>query len=561
MTHEERERLETDLLIVGGGPAGLAAAIHFARRLAAASATRPGARALEVMLVEKAADFGAHSLSGAVFDGRALTELLPGVDWASEIGATPCAAEALELFTERGALRAPWLPPSLRSTGLHIVSLSRLVRRLAQEAEALGVQLAAGFAAAAPLLEGGRLVGVRMADRGRDKLGQPKAGFEPGADVQARLTIVAEGARGSLTGQLVRSFGLDQGRLAPTYALGFKDLWELAPGRLDAGSVLHTLGYPLDGATFGGGFVYAHDARLASVGLVAGLDYRDPRLDPLERFEAFKAHPRLARLLAGGQRLRFGARTLNEGGYYAAPRPYGEGFLLAGEGAGLLDVRRLKGIHLALQSGSLAAETALEALVAGDTSAAALAAYATRLDASPVGSELRLARNFRQAFKRGRLLGLVQAGVQAITAGHGLRDPLPPSRGFAEMRRLDAVTGRPGQAGRVDRPAAVYLSGTTHEEDQPSHLLVADAAICVGRCATEYGNPCERFCPAGVYEIVTDTGGLGGGPKAAGGGGARRLLIHANNCLHCKTCEIMDPYQIITWTPPEGGGGPRFEGM
>jgi electron-transferring-flavoprotein dehydrogenase len=455
---------------------------------------------------------------------------------------------------------SPWVPSGLSQRGLQILSLNRLVQWLAEAAEAEGVQLAPGFAATAPLIEDGRVVGVRTGDSGLDRQGRPKASFQAGADVRARVTVVAEGARGSLFRQLDDALHLSAARPAPVYALGLKELWQVQSGRARAGQVLHTLGHPLNGSVYGGGFLYEHADDQVSVGLVVGLDYQDPRLDPYVLFQRFKSHPRIRKVLEGGRLLGYGARALNEGGWYSVPKLWGHGFLLVGESAGLLDTLRLKGVHLALESGMLAAETALSALSEGDASEERLRVYGDRVAASCIRAELWRARNARQAFRSGRGLGLVQTALQALSGGRGLVDPLPHSRGFAEMRRLDQVDQRLSSASPLaeradpqvtfDRATALAASRTSHEEDQPTHLLVADPEICAGRCRADYGNPCQRFCPAGVYEMAVDHEGA-----------KPRLLIHASNCLHCKTCEIMDPYQIITWVPPETGGGPSYEAL
>lgn len=554
----ERDVLQADLLIVGGGPAGLAAAIHFRRLLERARAESPAVPDLSVLLLEKGASLGAHVISGAVLDRAGLDAILPPTETARGLGFVPCRISRHEYLTRGRCLPLPWVPSQLRDDGQTIISLNALVRWMGAEAEALGVEIATGFAGVTPLLEGRRVVGVRTGDRGRSRSGQPRPDFSAGADVRARLTVLAEGARGSVTGQVVRGLDLDSDRQRPVYALGFKEVWEVPAGRIEAGTSLHFLGYPLRGDTYGGGFAYAHTDRQVSVGLVVGLDYRDPRLDPFACFQNLKMHPRVRRLLQGGRALQFGARTLNEGGWYALPRPFAEGLLLAGEGAGYLDTLRLKGIHLALRSGMLAAETALEALLAGDVGARRLAAYERLIHGSDVGRALKRARNVRQGFRFGRAAGVVNAALLALTRGRGLKDPLAPSEGAARMRRTgtrgapepppERALGEPSASLAFDRATSLARSGTTHDEDQPPHLLVKEPEICLTRCASEYGQPCERFCPAGVYEIERQAGGRG-----------TRLLIHAANCLHCKTCEIMDPYQIIEWVPPEGGGGPRYE--
>jgi electron-transferring-flavoprotein dehydrogenase len=555
-----RDTLEADLLIVGGGPAGLATAIHFRRLLARLRAQTPGVPDFSVLLLEKGAALGAHVMSGAAMDAAVLAELVPEGSAAGAPPLVPCQASSHEIFTARRSLRLPWVPPLLRNDGLALVRLGALVKWMGAEAEALGVEIATGFAGVSPLLESGRVVGVRTGDRGRDRAGQPKPGFSLGADVRAPLTVLAEGAHGSLTRQVASALGLDKGRQPAVYALGFKEVWEIPAGRLAGGASLHTLGYPLRGDVFGGGFVYSHSAREVSVGLVASLDYRDPRLDPFALFQELKLHPRIRGLLEGGRPLAFGARTLDEGGWHALPQPYADGLLLVGEAAGYLDTLRLKGIHLAIRSGMLAADTALEALVGANVTATSLSAYERRVRASEVGVALRRCRNLRAGFRWGRLAGLANAVLPTLTGGRGPEGPLARGGRAPGMGKLAEIGPRAsGPARRQELPAsplisdratAVFRAGTQAEEDQPSHLHVKDTAVCLTRCGSEYGQPCERFCPADVYEIVRAADGRPTG-----------LNIHAANCLHCKTCEIADPYGIIEWVPPEGGSGPRYEGL
>lgn len=553
-----RDTLHTDILVVGGGPAGLATAIHFRRRLAELRRERSGLPDFTVTVIEKAREFGAHCLSGATVDVGPLARLLPGRELPGF--AVPCEEEELAWLTQTRAFASPWIPRVLRQRGNVSLSLSRLVQWLAEAAEIEGVQLAPGFAATGPLIENGRVVGVRTGDSGRDRLGRPKASFQAGADVRARVTVVAEGARGSLLRQLDAAFHLSRDRPAPVYALGLKELWQVPSDRVIPGEILHTLGFPLKSGVYGGGFLYGHADDQVSVGLIVGLDYQDPRLDPYLLFQRFKCHARVRRVLEGGRILGYGARALNEGGWYSLPKLWGKGFLLVGESAGLLDTLRLKGVHLAIESGILAAETALDALGHDDVSEERLRIYGDRVASSCIRAELWRARNFRQAFRSGRMLGLVQAGLQGLSGGRGLVDPMAHSRGYAEMRRVAEVDRRDGAAlhaddradGQLafDRATALAASRVSHEEDQPTHLVVTDPDICAVRCRDDYDNPCQRFCPAGVYELVVDHEGA-----------RPRLLVHASNCLHCKTCEIMDPYQIITWVPPEAGGGPSYEAL
>ena len=508
-------------------------------------------------VLEKAPASGAHMLSGAVLDPSALQELVP--DWRARNAPLDAAVhdDRVYFLTRTRALRFPVTPPPLRNHGHYVISLNRFVQWLAGLVEEAGVDLFTGFSGAEVLFDGDRVAGVRTGDRGIDRHGARKATFEPGVDIRAAVTIFADGVRGNLTKTLIRRFALDEGRLPQLYALGIKELWEVPAERAQPGTVIHTMGYPLRLEEFGGGFVYALPDGRVSVGFCAGLDYRDPLFDPHAAFQQFKRHPLVAGLLAGGQMVRYGAKALPEGGWHAVPRCHVAGGLIAGDAAGFLNSMRLKGIHLAMRSGMCAAEAAFEAVRAGDPSAARLARYGELIDRGRIRAELYPVRNVHQSFGHGLLAGLAYSALALVSGGWWLRDPMPAAPGHRRLARVAGGGGEARPAVPIDRTLTfdkltnVHYSGTRHDEDQPPHLIVHDTDLCRTRCLEEYRNPCTRFCPADVYEMV----------DAAGGSGGKELRINASNCVHCKTCDIMDPYQIIDWVPPEGGGGPRYEGM
>ena len=545
------------MLIVGGGPAGLSAALGLAKRQ-----REDGGKTLAIAVLEKARDHGAHILSGAVLDPSTLEELVP--NWREQ-GApleTVVKDDRIYFLTERRKIRFPITPPPLRNHGNYVISLNRFTKWLAGMVEAEGIDIFTGFAGTKILYEADRVVGVRTGDRGIDRHGVKKPMFEPGVDIRARVTIFADGVRGNLTKTLIRRFSLDEGRLPQSYAIGIKELWEVSAERLEAGTVIHTMGYPLRLEEFGGGFIYALPERRLSVGFVAGLNYRDPLFDPHASFQCFKRHPLVVDLLGGGEMIRYGAKALPEGGWDAIPRCYVDGALITGDAAGFVNSMRLKGIHLAMRSGLDAAATAFEAVRGGDTSAEQLRKYATRIETGPIRTELYPVRNVHQGFARGLLWGLAYSGLSLLTGGRWGRGRMPFRPGHKRMERVSRYYAR-GAANPVgtdvavdrrltfDKVTNVHYSGTRQDEDQPSHLLVHDTDICRTRCLEEYQNPCIRFCPANVYEII----------NAGDGTSGKKLQINASNCVHCKTCDIMDPYQIIDWVPPEGGGGPNYEGM
>jgi electron-transferring-flavoprotein dehydrogenase len=548
----ERERLDADVLIVGAGPAGLACALHLARliRQHNESGRKPELPAEGIYVLEKGRDLGAHQLSGAVLDPSALAELVPDFAETAPLDA-PVSDDAAYFLSARRAWKLPITPPPLRNHGNYIVSLNRLVKWLGGLVEQAGVNIFTQFAGVQLIYEGEAVAGVITEDKGRDKDGKPKDNFTPGYELRSKITVLAEGPRGSLTKHLVAEKNL--GGLNPqVYSIGVKELWEVPPGRVNAGWVAHTLGWPLDSSMYGGGWIYGMRDNRVSLGLVTGLEYQNPRFDPHEAFQRFKTHPFVRRILAGGKLVRYGAKTVPVGGWYSMPRVYLGGCLIIGDSASLLNSQRLKGIHMAIKSGMLAAETILDALRAGDVSAANLSQFRRKVDQSWIGRELRSVRNFHQSFQHGLWRGLAHTSVQYLTGGRGLVDPMrmPVHQQYHKLEGAGPAPPRFQGDGMLtfDRLTDVYHSGTRHEEDQPCHLHVLDTNICVNRCVFEYGSPCQYFCPAAVYEMVEDKGG-------------RRLKINSSNCVHCKTCDIADPYQVIDWVPPEGGGGPNYEGM
>ena len=536
----ERDIMNYDVAIVGAGPAGLACALRLRQLQPERS----------VCVVEKAASLGAHSVSGAVLDPVALEALVP--DWRTAPPPTcvPVRRDEFRFLTQRGSFRLP-TPPQQRNHGNFIVSLSQLIPWLGAKAEAAGVDIFTGFAADSALIDGaGAVTGVRLGDVGRMRDGREGANFTLGAEIHAPVTVLAEGCRGSLAKQLIARFRLDADRSPPTFALGFKELWQLPPGRAAAGLVQHTIGWPMPSDTFGGGFIYHLEQDRVYVGLVVGLDYRDPLFQPFEAFRRFKNHPATRALLEGGEPLAYGARAIAAGGAQALPCMEMPGALLVGDAAGTLDAARIKGIHQAMRSGMLAAEhLAAHVGVEG---------FDAAWRASPGGRALQAVRNIKPGFKYGLWWGLANAALETALGGH-TPWTLQHVANDRTLRRLDQQAPAAAAKGPLplpeaalpprDRTAAVYLASIAHDEQQPVHLHVADTSVCAEQCAREYGNPCTRFCPAAVYEILTDDAGK------------RRLQINAANCVHCKACDIKDPYRLITWTTPEGGSGPNYQNL
>ena len=536
MSESQRDIMEYDVAIVGAGPAGLACAIRLKQ-------LNPD---LNVCVLEKAASLGAHSLSGAVMEPGPLDELLP--QWRAQAPAVcvPAARDEFLFMTRRRRYKLP-TPPQMANHGNFIISLSQLIPILGAEAEKLGVDVFAGFAAAAALFDpAGAVKGVRIGDMGIEKNGEPGPNFAPGPDIHARITLFCEGCRGSTSKQLIKRFGLDAGKSPQTYGLGFKELWQLPPGRTEVGLIQHTLGWPLDTRTYGGSFLYHLDHDRVYVGFVIGLDYEDPRFKPFEAFQQWKNHPHVKALLQGGEILAGGARTVIEGGYQSMPTLEMPGALLVGDAGGTLNTPKIKGIHQAIRSGMLAAAHFVET--------GSSLGFDKRWRESAGGRELYKVRNIRPGFTRGLWFGLANAALETASFGR-LPWTLANHADDKALRHLDDYTSPDRDWGERelpprDRLASVFFAATTHDENQPVHLHVADPVLCATRCATEFGNPCTNFCPANVYEMIAD------------GAGAHKLQINASNCVHCKACDIKELYtDQITWVVPEGGSGPNYQSL
>jgi electron-transferring-flavoprotein dehydrogenase len=542
----ERESMSYDVVIVGGGPAGLSAAIRL-KQLAAEKG-----RETSVCVIEKGAEIGAHILSGAVFEPRALSELIP--DW-KEKGApllTPAVDDNFLFLTAKRALRLP-TPPQMHNHGNYVISLGNLCRWLAQQAEGLGVEIYPGFAAAEVLYdEAGRVKGVATGNMGVGKDGQPTANFTPGVELHGRLTLFAEGCRGSLTKTLFQRFDLRAGKDPQTFGIGIKELWEIDPARHVPGKIVHTVGWPLTSDVYGGSFLYHLENNQVAVGFVIGLDYANPWLSPFEEFQRFKTHPSIRPTFEGGRRIAYGARAINEGGLQAIPKLTFPGGALIGCAAGFVNVPKIKGSHTAMKTGMLAAEAAFEALA--EEQPRELTDYPAKLKQSWVWVELKKVRNIRPSFHLGLWGGLAGSALDTyIFRGHApwtFHHTPDHSRLMKANEAMPIDYPKPDGIVSFDRLSSVFLSSTNHEENQPAHLTLLDPGVPIRVNLALYAAPEQRYCPAGVYEIVCDADGLD-----------PRLQINAQNCVHCKTCDIKDPTQNINWVVPEGAGGPNYPNM
>ena len=546
----ERESMEYDVVVVGGGPAGLAAAIRL-KQLAAEQG-----RELGVCVLEKGAELGAHILSGAVMDPLALTELIP--DWKDK-GAplnVPVTQDQFLFLTRTGSRRTPeWLlPDCFRNHGNYIVRLGDVVKWLGEQAEALGVDVFPGFAAVEVLYdEGGAVRGVATGDMGVARDGTHTGHYQPGMELLARYTLFAEGARGQLGRQLIDRYKLAEGRDPQSYGIGLKELWEVDPAQSRPGLVVHTAGWPLDSDTYGGSFLYHLDNNLVAVGMVVGLDYANPWLSPFEEFQRYKTHPAIRGVFEGGKRIAYGARAITAGGLLSLPKLTFPGGVLVGCEAGFLNASRIKGSHAAIKTGMLAADAAFDA-VAADRRQDELSAYPAAFEASWLRTELNKARNFKQWFKKGQTIATLMTGIeQLVLKGnipwtlHRTKPDHACLQPASECARIDYP--KPDGKLTFDRLSSVFISNTNHDENEPVHLTLKDPTVPVAVNLAKYGGPEARYCPAGVYEFVKDDHG------------DDRLQINAQNCVHCKTCDIKDPTQNIVWVAPQGGEGPVYSGM
>lgn len=562
----QREVMDVDVVIVGGGVAGLACAYHLQAQVqkyndGIVSGKMKGSPLGELMItvLEKGAEIGAHSLSGAVMNPVALAELIPdfkdrGCPLDAEV-----KKDAVYYLGEDFSFKLPVVPPPFHNEGNYIVSLSKLNRWLATQCEAKGINIFPGFSVVEALYEQDKIVGVRTGDKGRDKNGDPKANFEPGLILKAKLVIFAEGSRGSLFRQVSQKLNLRAGKNPEVFEEGVKEIIQMPPGTVEPGVVIHTMGYPLK-KSIGGTFIYSLPGDQIILGLVAYLDSKDPLLDPHRELQKLKTHPMIREKLKGGKVIAYGGKTLPAGGWFSIPKLYGDGWMVIGDSASLVDVQKLKGIHLSIKSGMAAAETAIDCLLADDFSAAKTQGYETRVHNSYIKRELFKVRNFHQTLGMGIFTSLPLLALQELTGGRGLVDGMKVHEdakvtekvldfwGAEGLKNPENQLPKPDGTLFFDKLSSVYLTGTQHDENSPNHLLLLNPDICRNVCEPQYKSPCNHFCPASVYEMRPSS-------KEQG---QFDLQINYTNCIHCKTCDIKCPFGNIDWTVPEGGGGPQY---